>query len=195
MWLYLLWVPLCVCIYLHWVLFWEFNTEQHCLPFLFCMKQSRCTKKYVFLKVVTSLRITALVNDDAGTNLSSQQGCFFSCVVWKGRLVWEEANQLYMSWEWRSKKKMSQTSFTTTLDKTCFLTPPYIRFLVQTEAAASNILSYLSFLSGSIWFTNTKKKRKEKKKGGTFASQLTLSQKHPCRAHMLSGTKCSVCAL
>lgn len=128
------------------------------------MKQSRCTKKYVFLKVVTSLRITALVNDDAGTNLSSQQGCFFSCVVWKGRLVWEEANQLYMSWEWRSKKKMSQTSFTTTLDKTCFLTPPYIRFLVQTEAAASNILSYLSFLSGSIWFTNTEKKKKEKRR-------------------------------
>lgn len=74
-WWCLLWVPLCLCIYLHWVLFCQFNTEQHCLLFLFCMEQSRCTKKYVvfFLKKkkgVTSLRKTALVDSNAGPSLS-----------------------------------------------------------------------------------------------------------------------------
>lgn len=61
---------LCVCIYIC-TEFYFASLIQNNIVYCFYSVWSRCTKKYVFLKVVTSGRITALVDDNAGTNLSS----------------------------------------------------------------------------------------------------------------------------
>lgn len=123
-------------------------------------------------KCVTSFGITALVDSDAGPSLSFFAVLFSSHAIIKfGR----KEICLKVSANWRQMVEFQGQNFKTTMEQT-----------VQIEAATDILWGVLSFSCGPKW----KKKKKKKGKVGTSTTRLASAQKHPHRAHMLSGTKC-----
>lgn len=122
---------------------------------------------------VTSLRITALVDSDAGPSLSLQQ-CYFPHARFK-------KDMLYVICAESEGQRENVANKLQNNNETCFFF--FYHHTTDFQFRQKQLPTFCPICPSHVV-------QNEKMKGGTLTTQLASPQKHPCRAHMLSGTKC-----